>query len=138
MPLASRIWLSCGRLRNSRPVSRKLQANISAGSSIVRGQLVQQRAVCVEHLGDRGLEQLLLAVEVVVERAHPDVGGLGDLQDRDVDLACGDEALRGPDQRSAGALLAALEAVDGRLGLFGHALTVAEISSVLRISSETA
>ena len=88
--------------------------------------MVQQRAVCIEHLGDGGFEELLLAFEVVVERSHPDVGGLRDLQDRDVDLACGDEALRGLDQRSAGALLAALEAVDGRLGLFGHVLTVAE------------
>ena len=32
-PLASRIRLSCGRRRNSRPVSRKLRANVSAGSS---------------------------------------------------------------------------------------------------------
>ena len=85
----------------------------------------------VEHLGDGGLEELLLAVEVVVERAHPDVGGLGDLQDRHVELACGDEALRGLDQRGAGALLAALEAVDGRLGtaLRVTSLTVADIVS---------
>ena len=120
-PLASRISLSCGRRRNSRPVSRKLAAKVSAGSSIDCGEPVQQRAVGVEHVGDRGLEQLLLAVEVVVEGTHPDVGGLGDLQDRHVDLALGDEPLRGLDQRRPGALLAPLQAV-GRLGCVGIAL----------------
>ncbi len=84
----------------------------------------------VEHLGDGGLEQLLLAVEVVVERPHPDVGGLRDLQDRHVDLARGDEALRGLDQRRARALFAPLEAVDGRLVTASVTpLTVAEILS---------
>ena len=76
------------------------------------GEPVQQRAVRVEHVGDRGLEQLLLAVEVVVEGTHPDVGGLGDLQDRHVELALGDQPLRRLDQRRPGALLAPLQAVD--------------------------
>ncbi len=89
--------------------------------------MVEQCAVRIEHLGDGSLEQLLLALEVVVERAHPDVGGLGDLQDRDIDLARGDECLSRRDQCGAGALFAPLEAIDGRY-LTGSAtrLTVAE------------
>ena len=70
--------LACGRCRNSRPVSRKLLANVSAGSVDRRGEPVQQRAVGVQHLGDGSLEQLLLALEVVVERTDADVGGLSD------------------------------------------------------------
>jgi hypothetical protein len=57
------------------------------------------------------LEQLLLAVEVVVEGTHADVGGLSDLQDRDVDPSLGDQPLRGLDQRRSGALLTPLQAV---------------------------
>ena len=73
-----------------------------------RGEPVQQRPVGVEDLGDGGVEQLLLAVEVVVERTHPDVGGLGDLQHRHVEPALGDQRLRRLDQRRPGALFAAL------------------------------
>ena len=47
----------------------------------VDAELVEQGAELVEHVGDRGLEQLGLAGEVVVERAEADVGGLGDLLD---------------------------------------------------------
>ena len=126
MPLASRIWLSCGRRRNSRPVRRKLQANVSAGIVDRRREVVKQGAVGVEHLGDGGFEELLLALEVVVERAHPDVGRLSDLQHRHVDLARGDERLRRLDQRGAGALFAPFQPVDRGALLFGHALTVAE------------
>ena len=68
----------------------------------------------VEHIDDRGLEQLRLAVEVVVEGAHPDVGGLGDFQDRHVDPSLGDQPLGGLDQRRPGALFAPLQSV-GRL-----------------------
>ena len=82
----------------------------------------------VEHVGDRGLEQLFLAVEVVVERAHPDVCGLGDLQDRHVELARGNERLRGLDQRGARALFAPLQPVDRVVLLLAHAPTIAEIS----------
>ena len=77
----------------------------------VGGELVQRGAVGVEDVVDGGVEQLLLAVEVVVERAHSDVGGLGDLQDRDVGSPVGDEALGGPHECRAGARLAPLEAV---------------------------
>ena len=80
----------------------------------------------VEHIGDGGLEQLLLALEVVVERPHADVGRLSDLQHRHVQLARGDEALRGLDQGCAGALLSPLEAVDRALVLVAHALTIAD------------
>jgi hypothetical protein len=67
-------------------------------------QLVQQGPVGVEGVLDRGLVELLLAGEVVVERSHPHVGGLGDLQDRDVFLPGRDEGLgRRPHQRGAGA-----------------------------------
>jgi hypothetical protein len=76
-----------------------------------RGEAVQQRPVSVQHIGDRGLEQLLLAVEVVVERTHPDVGGLRDLQYRHVDLAFGDQPLCRLDERGPGALFAPLQPI---------------------------
>jgi hypothetical protein len=89
--------------------------------------------VGVQHVGDRGLEQLLLAVEVVIEGTHPDVGGPGDLQDRHVDLPFGDQPLRGFDQRRPGALLAPLQAV-GRLYV-RHRAHPQQYASLLRISS---
>ena len=94
-PLCSRTLLSSGLRRCSRPVSRKLCANTSAGSSMSAVSWSSSGAVGVEGVLDGGVEELLLALEVVVERAHPDVGGLGDLQDRDVDLAGRDEGLGG-------------------------------------------
>jgi hypothetical protein len=47
----------------------------------VDAELVEQCAELVEHVGDRGFEQLGLAGEVVVERAKADVGGVRDLLD---------------------------------------------------------
>lgn len=58
----------------------------------------------MKQLVKRSLEQLFFTVEVVIKRAHADVGGLGDLQHRRVRLAGDDEPLRGLDQRSSGAL----------------------------------
>ncbi len=80
----------------------------------------------IEHLGDGGVEQLLLALEVVVERPHPHIGRLGDLQNRHIDLARGDERLRSLDQRGARTLLAPYQSVDGPLSWICHVLTVAE------------
>jgi len=68
-------------------------ANVSAGSSIDAVSRIEQRPCRVKHVADRGLEQLLLAVEVVVERTHADVGGLGDLEYRHVEFAFGDQPL---------------------------------------------
>ena len=85
--------------------------------------------MAVEHVGDSGFEEFFLAVEVVVERAHPDVGGLGDLQYRHVELALRDERLRGLNQRGTRALFAPLKPVDRVVLLFAHGLTIAEIVS---------
>jgi hypothetical protein len=59
------------------------------------GELVQGGAEGVEGVLDGGVEEFLLRLEVVVERAHPDVRGLGDLLDRDVRSPGRDEALGG-------------------------------------------
>src|SRR5271165_2134200 len=45
------------------------------------GRPVDHAAPALEDLARRGLEQLVLALEVVVERSEADVGGLGDLLD---------------------------------------------------------
>jgi len=87
-----------------------------------RGELLEQATVAVERLLDRGLEPLLLAVEVVVERAHPHVGRLGDLHDRHVGLTGGEQGLRRADQRGAGALLAPLLTAAGGTAGLGHRL----------------
>ena len=78
----------------------------------VGGQVVEQLTVAVHHCLDGSLEQLLLGLEVVVEGAHPDVSGLGDLQDRHVRPALGDERLRGPDESRPRPGLAAVQSVD--------------------------
>ncbi len=80
----------------------------------------------VERLGDRSLEQLLFALEVVVEGTHSHIGRLGDLQDGHVDLVRRDEALRRLDQCRPRALFAARQAVARRLRLITHPLKVAE------------
>ena len=69
---------------------------------MVEVEPIQQRPVGVEDLGDGRVEQLLLAVEVVVERTHSDIGCLGDLQHRDVEPALGDQRLSRIDQRRPG------------------------------------
>src|SRR5689334_19031877 len=74
----------------------------------------------VEYLAHGGGEEFVLAVEVVVERTHSDVGGLGDVEHRHVEPARGDEALRGADQCRPGALLASLHPADARLGRLLH------------------
>ena len=78
---------------------------------------IQHGAVRVEDIAHSGLEQLFFALEVVVERPHPDVGGLSDLQNRNVELARRDHRLGSFDQCHPGPLLAALQPVDRR---FGH------------------
>jgi hypothetical protein len=65
------------------------------GVVCVCAELVEKGAVGVERLFDRGMEQLFLAVEVVVERAHSHVGGLGEFEDGDVGSAGGEEGLGG-------------------------------------------
>ena len=75
------------------------------------GEVVEQLAVGVHHGLDGGLEELLLGLEVVVERAHAHVGGLGDLQDRHVRPALGDEGLRRPDEGRPGPGLAPVQPV---------------------------
>ena len=67
---------------------------------------------------------------MVVERAHPDVRGLGDLENRHIEFAGGDKSLRGPDERRAGAHLASLQAVVGNRLRHGHALMLAGIISI--------
>ena len=60
---------------------------------------VDQLPPAFQHLFGGGLEQLLLAVEVVVERPEADVGLLGDLGDaRPVPAALGDQPHRGVDE----------------------------------------
>jgi hypothetical protein len=58
---------------------------------------------------------------VVVEGAQPHVGGLGDLQDRDVEVPGGDEALGGADEGRPRAGLAPFEAVGGDCDEFAQA-----------------
>lgn len=92
----------------------------------IDGELVEQRPEIIEDLVDRGLKQFVLAVEVVVERTHPNVGGLGDLEHRHVELSGRDEALSSTDERPPGLHLAPFQAVSGRLIRVGHAARVAE------------
>jgi hypothetical protein len=61
-------------------------------------ELIEPPAQSLERLIDRRGEQRVTALEVVVEGAEPDIRALGDLQDRDVQLALDDELLRGPNQ----------------------------------------
>ena len=96
------------------PLVRDLPSHDLAITAPGSARPVEQRPVGIEGLGDGGFEQPFLALEVVVERAHADVRGLGDLEYRDGDLALGDEGLRRRDQGRAGALLAPLQSVDGR------------------------
>lgn len=84
------------------------------------GQLVEYRAEVVEHLVDRRLEQLFLTVEVVVERTHPDVRGLGDLEHRHVEFAGRDKSPSGADECRASAHLAPFQAVSGSWVGLGH------------------
>ena len=75
--------------------------------------------VRIEDVDNSRLEELLLAIEVVVERTHSHVGRLGDLQNRNVESARRDERLCRLDQRRAGALLASHQPVGG-IGLIAH------------------
>jgi hypothetical protein len=77
----------------------------------VGGQVVEKLTVAVHHRLDRSVEQLLLGLEVVIEGPHPHVSGLGDLQDRHVRPALGDEGLRRADQSRPRPGLAAVQAV---------------------------
>jgi hypothetical protein len=62
------------------------------------GELVHRRAKGFEGVLDGGVEEFFLRGEVIVEGPDPDVGGLRDLQDRDVDSSGRDEALGGADE----------------------------------------
>ena len=62
-------------------MSRKLRAKTLGGVVCVCAEPVEKGAVGIERLFDRGVEQLFLALEVVVERAHSHVGGLRELED---------------------------------------------------------
>jgi hypothetical protein len=55
--------------------------------------------VLLEDLLDRGVEQVLLPVEVVIEGAEPDVGRVGDLLDADLrGIARGEQRAGGRDE----------------------------------------
>ena len=56
-------------------MSRKLRAKTLGGVVCVCAEPVEKGAVCVERLFDSGVEQLFLALEVVVERrlGHADL-----------------------------------------------------------------
>ena len=92
-------------------VSRVVQA---------RGQLVEHGGEQAEGVVHGGAEELLLAVEVVVERSQAHVRGLGDLQDRDVGRPGGEEGLGRADQRGAGVRLAPVQAAGCLAGVLGH------------------
>lgn len=77
----------------------------------VGGQLVEETAEQLEDVFYRRFEQLLLALEVVVEGTQPHVGGLGDLLDRDVEIPGGDEALGRADEGRPRARPAPIEPV---------------------------
>ncbi len=89
------------------------------------GELIEQGSVVVEHIGDRGLEQLFLAVEVVVERPHPNVCGLRYLQHGHVGLARRKEHPCGLNQRRARPLFAPLQPVDRVVLPLTHPPTIA-------------
>ena len=77
----------------------------------VCGQLVEETAEQLKSVFHRRFEQLLLAFEVVVERTQPDVSGLGDLKDRDIESPGGEEALGGADEGRPRVRLAPFEPV---------------------------
>ena len=101
-------------------MSRKLRAKTLGGVVCVCAEPVEKGAVCVERLFDSGVEQLFLALEVVVERAHSHVGDLGDLHDRRVGLPDGQQGLCPADQRGARLLLAPLLTAAGGTAGLGH------------------
>jgi hypothetical protein len=94
------------------------------GGVIHGWQAVEHRAEGVEDFVERGLEQLFFAVEVVIERAHADIGGLGYLEHRNVEFADGDEALRGFDQRRPRPVLASLQPIGQHVPLVCHCAPV--------------
>jgi hypothetical protein len=106
----------------------------SAGQADARGEYlrrvlqishdgVQKGAVFFQGESDGGVEQLVLAGEVVVEGAKADIRRLGDLLDAHVGPPLlGEKPLRGGDQRGPGACLAPIQAV-GHLAV-GPALSV--------------
>jgi hypothetical protein len=55
------------------------------------GHLVEHRAVLLDDLIDGGVEELVLGLEVVVERPEADVGGVGDLLDAHLARIAGSE-----------------------------------------------
>jgi hypothetical protein len=99
----------------------------------VGGDLVEHRAVLLDDLVDGGFEELLLGVEVVVERAETHVGGVGELLDADLTrLTGGQHRLGGRHQRGAGALPPAVGTVSGRR--LTHVRSLDEISPDLVIT----
>ena len=91
------------------------------------GQLVEEGSVAVERVLHRSLEELLPTVEVVVEGAHPHVRGLGELENRDVQLPGGDEGLGRAHQRGAGTRFAPFQAVRSVPGLLRHPVHLPEV-----------
>src|SRR4029453_972513 len=75
-------------------------------------------AVLLEDLLDCGVEEFLLRLEVVVEGAEPDIGGVGDLLDAHCcRIARGEQTSRRRDERSTGAGFPSVQPVAGS---FGH------------------
>ena len=104
-----------GWVQPSRPEMRKDVANTSAGLSRP-AQAVDHLAPALQDLLRGGLEQFLLALEVVVEGPEADVGRFGDLLDAGAFAAAlGDQPDRGVDQGLPGAGLAPVQPVGSGL-----------------------
>ena len=89
----------------------------------------------LEHLVHRGVEEVLLGREVVVEGAEAHVGGVGDLLDADLGGIPGAQQVAGGgDEGGAGLRLPSFESA-GREGGIGHLLSL-EAASVLMIVAD--
>jgi hypothetical protein len=72
----------------------------------IRRQLIHEDPMALQRIVHRSIEELLLALEVVVEGTHANVGKLGDLEDRDVRAPFRDQLLPSTNQARTGAGLA--------------------------------
>ena len=116
-PMRWKILAIWGCVFGRRAVMRTAAANTSAGSTMPAVATSSDRAVLLEDLLDRGVEQVLLALEVVVEGAEPDVGRVGDLLDADLRrIARGEQHAGGLDERRPGAGLPSVQPARGDIG----------------------
>jgi hypothetical protein len=96
----------------------------SNDSRPARGDLVQHRAVLLDDLLHGRVEELLLGLEVVVERPETDVGGLGDLLDAHPGRVAGGQQLpRRRHQRRPRPGLAPVQAAGSNACRHGHSVT---------------